>query len=105
MSVNARTFRFLISGIENETTAETNPRREWSTTMEPEELEVQDTVAPETEPVELVAEPTDAGSSDDAVDEDQEATAEGFSGDSQDEDERSDAEEQAEKRPAIFISY
>jgi hypothetical protein len=82
--------------------------------MEPEELIAQETVV-ETEPVELIAdatdtgsldaEPTEAGSNDEAADEDQEAADEEFDGDSQDEDEHSDAEDQGEKRPAIFISY
>ncbi len=74
--------------------------------MEPEELVAHETVAPETDPPsQSDAEPIDVASIEEAVDEDHEATGEGFTADSQDEDERSDAEEQGEKRPAIFISY
>jgi TIR domain len=83
--------------------------------MEPEELIVQETVTPETEPAEMVAdetetgsidaEPIDAGAIDEGASEDHEATDEEFDGGPPDEDEHADVEDHVEKRPAIFISY
>jgi len=72
--------------------------------MEPEELIAQEIVETENEPAELPDYETDAEPISEG-DEDHEAVAEEFTDDPPDEDEQSDAEDQVEKRPAIFISY